>query len=43
MEFASFYNSLGSKVTVVEMLPEIVAGMDLEVSTMLRQIYAERD
>ena len=42
MEFASFYNSLGSKVTVVEMLPEIVAGMDLEVSTMLRQIYAKK-
>lgn len=42
MEFASFYNSLGSKVTVVEMLPEIVAGMDLEVSTMLRQIYVKK-
>ena len=42
MEFASFYNSLGTKVTVVEMLPEIVAGMDLEVSTMLRQIYAKK-
>jgi len=42
MEFASFYNSLGTKVTVVEMLPEIVAGMDLEVSTMLRQIYTKK-
>ena len=42
MEFASFYNSLGTKVTVVEMLPEIVAGMDLEVSTMLRQVYAKK-
>lgn len=42
MEFASFYNSLGSKVTVVEMLSEIVAGMDLEVSTMLRQIYVKK-
>jgi dihydrolipoamide dehydrogenase len=42
MEFASFFNSLGTKVTVVEMLPEIVAGMDLEVSTMLRQIYAKK-
>lgn len=39
MEFASFFNSLGTKVTVVEMLPEIIAGMDLEISTMLRQIY----
>lgn len=42
MEFASFYNSLGTKVTVVEMLPEIVAGMDLELSTMLRQIYTKK-
>lgn len=42
MEFASFFNSLGTKVTVIEMLPEIVAGMDLEVSTMLRQIYAKK-
>lgn len=39
MEFASFFNSLGTKVTVVEMLPEIIAGMDLEISAMLRQIY----
>ena len=42
MEFASFYNSLGTKVTVVEMLPEIVAGMDMELSTMLRQIYTKK-
>lgn len=42
MEFASFFNSLGTKVAVVEMLPEIVAGMDLEVSAMLRQIYAKK-
>ena len=42
MEFASFFNSLGTKVTVVEMLPEIVAGMDLELSTMLRQVYAKK-
>ena len=42
MEFASFYNSLGTKVTVVEMLPEIIGGMDLEISTMLRQIYTKK-
>jgi len=42
MEFASFYNSLGTKVTVVEMLPEIIGGMDPEISTMLRQIYAKK-
>lgn len=42
MEFASFFNSLGTKVTVVEMLDEIVGGMDLEMSTMLRQIYTKK-
>lgn len=42
MEFASFYNSLGTKVTVVEMLPEILGGLDLEVSAMLRDIYTKK-
>ena len=42
MEFASFYNSLGTEVTVVEMLPEILGGLDGEVSVMLREVYAKR-
>ncbi|MDR2936387.1 MAG: dihydrolipoyl dehydrogenase [Rikenellaceae bacterium] len=42
MEFASFFNSLGTEVTVIEMLPEILAGMDAEQSAMLREIYARR-
>lgn len=42
MEFASFYNSLGTKVTIIEMLPEIIAGMDLEISSMLRNIYMKK-
>ncbi|MDO5665251.1 MAG: dihydrolipoyl dehydrogenase [Bacteroidia bacterium] len=42
MEFASFYNSLGTKVTVIEMLPEILGGLDLEISAMLRDIYAKK-
>ena len=42
MEFASFYNSLGTKVTVVEMLPEILGGLDFEVSAMLRDIYTKK-
>ncbi len=42
MEFASFYNSLGTKVTVVEMPPEILGGLDLEVSAMLRDIYPKK-
>lgn len=42
MEFASFYNSLGVPVTVIEMLPEILGGLDKEISEMLRGIYAKK-
>ena len=42
MEFASFFNSLGVQVTVVEMLDEILGGMDRELSAMLRAEYAKR-
>lgn len=42
MEFVSFYNSLGVPVTVIEMLPEILGGMDKEVAEMVRGIYAKR-
>ena len=42
MEFASFYNSLGTKVTVVEMLPEILGGLDFEISAMMREIYSKK-
>ena len=42
MEFASYCNSLGIPVTVIEMLPEILGGMDKEASEMLRGIYAKR-
>ena len=42
MEFASFCNSLGIPVTVIEMMPEILGGMDKEVAEMLRGIYAKR-
>jgi dihydrolipoamide dehydrogenase len=42
MEFASFFNSLGTKVTVIEMLPEILGGLDFEISKMLRDIYAKK-
>ena len=42
MEFASFYNSLGTKVTIVEMLPEILGGIDAELSAMLRDIYTKK-
>ena len=42
MEFASFFNSLGTKVTVIEMLDEILGGMDGELSALLRADYAKR-
>ena len=42
MEFASFFNSMGVKVTVVEMLPEILGVMDKELSAMLRSDYTKK-
>ncbi|MCR5407671.1 MAG: dihydrolipoyl dehydrogenase [Bacteroidales bacterium] len=42
MEFASFFNSIGTKVTVVEMLPKILGPMDDEVSAMLQAQYAKK-
>ena len=42
MEFASFFNSMGVKVSVVEMMPEILGAMDKETSGMLRAEYLKR-
>ncbi len=42
MEFASFFTSLGVQVTVVEMMDEILGGMDKELSALLRAEYAKR-
>ncbi|MEG1617061.1 MAG: dihydrolipoyl dehydrogenase [Bacteroidales bacterium] len=42
MEFASFFNSMGSKVTVVEMLDEILGGIDHEISALLREEYRKK-
>ena len=42
MEFASFFCSLGTKVTVIEMMPEILGGLDAEISALLRAEYAKR-
>ena len=42
MEFAAFYNTLGTKVTVVEMLPKILGPLDDEISAMLQKVYAKR-
>lgn len=42
MEFASFFNSLGTKVHVIEMMPEILGAMDKETSALLRTEYAKK-
>ena len=42
MEFACFYQGLGTKVTVVEMLPEILGGLDGEISAMVRDYFAKK-
>ena len=42
MEFASFFNSIGTKVTVVEMLPKILGPMDDEISAMLQAQYEKK-
>lgn len=42
MEFASFFNSMGVKVFVVEMMDEILGGMDKETSKMLRNEYTKK-
>ena len=42
MEFAAFYNTLGTKVTVVEMLRRILGPLDDEISASLQAVYAKR-
>ncbi|MDD2475330.1 MAG: dihydrolipoyl dehydrogenase [Dysgonamonadaceae bacterium] len=42
MEFACFYQGLGTKVTVVEMLPEILGGLDGEISATVRKLFAKK-
>ena len=38
LEFACFFNEIGSKVSVYEMLPQIAAGADQEIAARLLQI-----
>ena len=42
MEFAAFFSTLGTKVTVIEMLPKILGPLDDEISSMLQKTYAKR-
>ncbi len=39
IEFASFYRALGSQVTVVEILPEILPAEDAEVAALARKAF----
>ncbi len=43
MEFAFLYGSLGTKVTVIEALPRILANMDREISQSLRMLLKKLD
>ena len=42
MEFASFFQSIGTQVVVIEMLPKILGPMDDEISAMLQAQYAKK-
>lgn len=42
MEFASFFNSMGSKVTVIDLMEEILPGTDSEIASMLRDLSKKR-
>ena len=42
LEMASYFNSVGSKVYVVEMLDHIAGPVDREISTLLQKDYASR-
>lgn len=42
MEFASFFSSLGVQVTVIEMMNEILNGIDRELAASLRTEYSKK-
>jgi dihydrolipoamide dehydrogenase len=42
MEFASFYRTLGAKVTVVEMLPQILPAEDSEIAAYARKRFEKQ-
>lgn len=41
-EFADFFNAMGTKVTVIEMLPEILTGVDEEIAAFVRKEFVKR-
>ncbi len=42
-EFASIFNILGTKVTIVEIMPGILINEDQQVSDLIRDIFKKRD
>lgn len=42
MEFAGLFNTFGSKVSVIEMAPEILPPVDSEISSILRADYTKQ-
>src|SRR5207237_3733808 len=42
VEFASIYNSFGTKVTLIEVLPSIVPLEDEEISKELKRIFTKK-
>jgi dihydrolipoamide dehydrogenase len=42
LEMASYFNSVGSTVTVIEMLPKIAGPTDAEISKMLLDVYTKK-
>jgi len=42
LELASYYNSAGSKVTVIEILPKIAGNVDSEIATVLLKSYRKK-
>ncbi|MDP4183765.1 MAG: dihydrolipoyl dehydrogenase [Bacteroidota bacterium] len=41
-EFTDFFNAMGTKVTVIEMLPEILTGIDEQIAQTLRDELTKR-
>ncbi|MHA7111242.1 dihydrolipoyl dehydrogenase [Sunxiuqinia elliptica] len=41
-EFADFFNAMGTKVTVIEMLPEILTGVDEDIAAFVRKEFTQR-
>jgi dihydrolipoamide dehydrogenase len=41
-EFASIFNALGTKVTIIEMLPSLVATEDAQISRTLQMLFRKR-